>query len=88
MHCVNCPLICCSLQKFLSTDKNMLLSYTSEMMYECRFEGRRELPLPLPRFERGPPDGPLDGVRPAGPLPAPPVAWSRSSEDWKDPWLR
>ena len=59
--------------------------------YEFRFEGRRDLPLPV-RFERGPPpppDGPVDGVRPAaGPLPAPPVAWSRGTEDWKDPWLR
>jgi len=58
------------------------------LIFTGRFEGRRELPFP-PRFERGPPEVPVDSVRPtAGPLPAPPVAWSRGSEDWKDPWLR
>jgi len=47
------------------------------------------LPFQPPRFERGPPEGPVDSIRPAaGPLPAPPVAWSRGSEEWKDPWLR
>lgn len=46
-------------------------------------------PFP-PRFERGLPEGPVENVHPptAGPLPAPPVAWNRGSEDWKDPWLR
>jgi len=70
---------------------NLIVIYTSDVVYQFRFEGRRELPFP-PRFERGPPgppEGPMDNVRAAaGPLPAPPVAWSRGSEDWKDPWLR